>query len=260
MVRYRYRRFRRNLFRYILLLIISVLSIAGIYYKNNILQLWNNVSNTFIDLTGARIKTIIVIGASPKVEKLIIEKLGIKPGDSIFKVSTTSLLNNLINIGWIKDVSIHKILPNIIKIQVNERLPIAIYYHNKTYTLIDKDGHFIEDVTVNPNLPLVSGIDANLNIFKMLQILDKYSSIKKELHSVIYVRQRRWDIILNNKITIKLPSCNDSLMYKSLNTLNKLLKQPNIQNSVVSIDMRIPSNIIIQGLKPKNDQRATTKK
>ncbi|MBQ9440792.1 MAG: cell division protein FtsQ/DivIB [Alphaproteobacteria bacterium] len=218
------------------------------------------MSNIFIDLTGARIKTIIVIGASPKVEKLIIEKLGIKPGDSIFKVSTTNLLNNLINIGWIKDVSIHKILPNIIKIQVNERLPIAIYYHNKTYTLIDKDGHFIEDVTVNPNLPLVSGIDANLNIFKMLQILDKYSSIKKELHSVIYVRQRRWDIILNNKITIKLPSCNDSLMYKSLNTLNKLLKQPNIQNSVVSIDMRIPSNIIIQGLKPKNDQRATTKK
>ena len=244
----------------ILLLIISVLSVAGIYYKNNIFQLWNNLSNIFIDLTGARIKTIIVIGASPKVEKLIIEKLGIKPGDSIFKVSTTNLLNNLINIGWIKDVSIHKILPNIIKIQVNERLPIAIYYHNKTYTLIDKDGHFIEDVTVNPNLPLVSGIDANLNIFKMLQILDKYSSIKKELHSVIYVRQRRWDIILNNKITIKLPSCNDSLMYKSLNTLNKLLKQPNIQNSVVSIDMRIPSNIIIQGLKPKNDQRATTKK
>ena len=99
MVRYRYRRFRRNLFRYILLLIISVLSVAGIYYKNNILQLWHNVSNTFIDLTGARIKTIIVIGASPKVEKLIIEKLGIKPGDSIFKLSTTTLLKNLINIG-----------------------------------------------------------------------------------------------------------------------------------------------------------------
>ncbi|MBQ9441358.1 MAG: hypothetical protein IJU54_03085 [Alphaproteobacteria bacterium] len=53
-------------------------------------------------------------------------------------------------------------LPNIIKIQVNERIPIAIYYHNKTYTLIDKYGYFMEDVTINPNLQLVSGIDVNL--------------------------------------------------------------------------------------------------
>ena len=251
MLRYRYRRLKYNVFLYVLLLLTSILLATGFYYKDNIIQLYNDISKTMVDLTGAHIKTVIVIGASPKVEKLIKANLGVKTGDSIFKLSTTKLLNNLMNIGWIKQVSVHKILPNIIKIQVKERVPIAIYYHNKTYTLIDKEGHFIEDVKVNLNLPLVSGIDANLYIFKMLQILEKYPSIKKELHIAIYVRQRRWDIILNNKITIKLPSCNDEQMNKSLNILVKLLKQPNIQNSVVSVDMRIPSNVIIQGLQPK---------
>ena len=242
---------------YTLLLLTSALLTTGFYYKNNIIQLYNTISNSMVDITGAHIKTLIVIGASPKVEKLIKANLGVKEGDSIFKLSTTKLLNNLMNIGWIKDVVIHKILPNIIKIQIKERIPIAIYYHNKTYTLIDKDGHFIEDVKINPNLPLISGIEANVNAFKILQILGKYPSIKKELHSLVYVRQRRWDIVLNSKITIKLPSCNDELIIKSLNTLEKLLKQPNIQNSVVSIDLRIPGNVIIQGLQPKNKSKQT---
>lgn len=244
MLQYRSRKSKHNIFKYTLLLFTSISLATYIYY----FQPLNNLYDTLVDLTGAHIKTLIVIGASPKVEKLIKANLGVKEGDSIFKLSTTKLLNNLINIGWIKDVSIHKVLPNIIKIEVKERAPIAIYYHNKTYTLIDKDGNFIEDVKENPNLPLVSGTDANVNVYKMLEILSKYPSIKNELHSIVYVRQRRWDIILNNKITIKLPSCNDELINKSLNILEKLLKQPNIQNSVVSIDLRIPSNVIIQGL------------
>lgn len=259
MVRSRNRKTRGN-FKYVILLFISVLLAISFYYKSNILQLLDNLSCSIVDLTGAHIKTLMVIGASPKVEKLIKANLGVKEGDSIFKLSTTKLLNNLMNIGWIKHVSIHKILPNIIKIQVTERVPIAIYYHNKKYTLIDKEGHFIEDVSVNPNLLIVSGTDANLNIYKILQILDKYPSIKNELHSIIYVRQRRWDLILKNKITIKLPSCNDNLMNKSLNILTKLLKQPNIQNSVVSIDLRIPGNVIIQGLQQKDLSKSKKKK
>ena len=260
MVRYKTRKSKCNIFRYTILLIISILLTTGFYYKQNVIQFYNNLCNAIVDLTGTHIKTLIVIGASPKVEKLIKANLGVKVGDSIFKLSTTKLLNNLINIGWIKEVNIHKILPNIIKIKVTERIPIAIYYHNKTYTLIDKDGNFIEDVNVNPDLPLVSGTNANLKIYKMLQILNKYPSIKKELHSIIYIRQRRWDLLLNNKITVKLPSCNDNLINKSLKILEKLLKQENIQNSVVSIDLRIPENVIIQGLQKKNTENKGKKK
>ncbi|MBR1944426.1 MAG: cell division protein FtsQ/DivIB [Alphaproteobacteria bacterium] len=251
MLQYKRRKSIRSVFNHILLILIPVLLITGFVYKNDIVQYCNVLSNKIVDMTGAHIKTLIVIGASPKVEKLIKANLGVKIGDSIFKLSTTKILNNLMNIGWIKDVSVHKILPNIIKIIVKERVPIAIYYHNKSYTLIDKEGKFIEDVTTNPNLPLVSGADANHHVFKLLQILDKYPRIKKEIHSIMYVRQRRWNIVLNNKITVKLPSYNSEFITKSLNTLVKLLKQHNIQNSVVSIDLRIPDNVIIQGLQPK---------
>ena len=259
MVRFRNKK-SRYLFIYTLFLFMSILLATCFYYQNNIFQIIDNLCNTIIDITGAQVKTLIVTGASPKVEKLIKANLGIKEGDSIFKLSTTKLLNNLINIGWIKQVSIHKILPNIIKIQVKERVPIAIFYHNKTYTLIDKEGNFIEDVNINPNLPLVSGTDANLTVYKMLEIVKEYPIIEKELYSLIYVRQRRWDIILNNKIKIKLPSCNDNLMHKSLKIITKLLKQPNIQNSVIAIDMRIPENVIIQGLQNKQLNKSNNKK
>lgn len=260
MLQYRRRKLKRNISNYILLISVPILLITGFIYKNDITLFYNNLSSSMLDLTGAHIKTFIVMGASPKVEKLIKANLGVKIGDSIFKLSTTQLLNNLMNIGWIKDVSIHKILPNIIKIIVKERLPIAIYYHNNTYTLIDKDGHFIEDVKMNPNLPLVSGTDANKNVFTLLQILNEYSNIKNNIHSIIYVRQRRWDIILNNKIKVKLPSHASDSFKKSLSIITKLLKQKNIQNSVVSIDLRIPDNVIIQGLQQKTPMESSNKK
>ena len=251
---------KKSYIKYIILSITILIVAACVYYRTTIVNTLINIEEYLVTLTGAHIKTVIVIGASPKVEKLIRAKLGVKEGNSIFSLSTTNMLNNLKKIGWIKTVSVHKILPNIIKIEVTERIPIAIYYHNKYYTLIDKDGNFIESVNKNPGLPLTSGAEANTKLFKILQILSKYPQLKKEVTSLIYMRKRRWDIVLNNKMLIKLPagdthrSMEDNIE-RALQVLTRLLQKPNIQNIAVSIDLRIPGNVVIHGIKKKEPKK-----
>lgn len=200
----------------------------------------------FIDITGAYIKTVNVIGASPKVEKLIKANLGVKEGDSVFKVSTTKMLKNLLKIGWIKDAVIHKILPNIVTIKVTERTPLAVYYHNTRYDLIDADGTLIEETKTNPGLPIISGENANIHAKEILTLLRKFPKIK--VCSLMYVQNRRWNLILENKVNVKLPSKN---LENTLKLLSDIIEQPNIQHAITGIDLRVTGNVIMQGLLDK---------
>lgn len=230
-----------------LILVLLIVSICFcIYFWQGIHRSMLICVDKLIDVTDAHIKTVTIIGASPKVEKLIRANLGLNEGNSIFSLSTTKMLKNLSKIGWIKEASIHKILPNIIKINIKERVPIAVYHHEHKYSLIDETGVLIDSTTSNPGLPLVSGTNANIRVHNILKLIRKYPKIK--IHSLMYIHNRRWNLILKNKVTVKLPSVG---IENSLKVLSKIIEQKNIEHSVTAIDLRSQGNVIICGLKPK---------
>ncbi len=239
MQRQGYKKKSRFLKKYIVVCFTAFCFITSIYFWNKLAVL----QEKFINITGAYIKTVSIMGASPKVEKLIRANLGAKEGDSIFSVSTTNMLKNLSKIGWIKEATIHKILPNIIKIKIVERIPIAVYYHDKKYNLIDADGILIEETETTPGLPIISGSNANIHAKEILSLLSKFPRIK--VHSLMYVQNRRWNVILDNKITVKLPAKNLENMLK---LLSDIIDQPSIKNAVTGIDLRVNGNVIVQGL------------
>lgn len=227
--------------------VVFVCIVLCVFFKNDLYKYIGMLANNIINISDAHVKRVIIIGASPTVEKLIKANLGIKTGDSIFRVSTTNMLNNLSKIGWIKEAIIHKILPNIIKLEIKERIPIAVYHANKKYTLIDETGVLITNTEINPGLPLISGADANLYVNSMLMVLKNYPKLK--VKSLVFVQKRRWNLILENNVTIKLP---DKDVKNALQTLSIATKQKNIIDAVTAIDMRIPGNVIMCGLKTVN--------
>lgn len=227
--------------RYTVICLVAFCFVVSFYCWQN--SLFVKLQQEFINITGAYIKTVSIIGASPKVEKLIKADLGAKEGDSIFSVSTTNMLKNLSKIGWIKDATIHKILPNIIKIKVVERIPIAVYYHNKRYSLIDSDGILIDEAQTNTRLPIISGDNSNFHVKEILSLLKRFPKIR--VHSLMYVQNRRWNLILENKVTVKLPAKN---LEHILGLLSSIVDQPNIEQAVTGIDLRVTGNIIVQGL------------
>lgn len=220
--------------------VLIVISLSYYYYPL--------ILSKFTNYSGFYIKKVIVIGADPRVEKLIKANLGIKAGQSIFNLSTIKISNNLRKIGWINKFNIQKILPNIIKIIINERQPAALYAHDNHYTIIDRDGFFLEDVLTNPQLILISGRNANLAFSGICDEINKYPKLKLSIRSLNYISNRRWNIILNNDLVIKLP---DGTVSDSLLTVNKLLKNSKIKNQCTCIDMRVPNNVYLFGLAKK---------
>jgi cell division protein FtsQ len=69
---------------------------------------------------------------------------------------------------WIKDVHIRKIFPSTIRIETQERIPVAILVKEK-YFLVDKEGILLQEISPSdwPDLPLLTDINRFQRDFDM---------------------------------------------------------------------------------------------
>ncbi len=79
-------------------------------------------------------------------------------GKCIFKIDLTDLFNRIKTIGWVKDVSIRRVLPNSLTISVQERVPLVMLETDQLY-LIDREGVIISPAEDGVwKLPIITGL------------------------------------------------------------------------------------------------------
>ncbi len=214
--------------------------------------------NSFLKSTGFKVDSIIITGAkNNSIKETITKQSGLSYGDNIFKLSTEDIYQNIIKMTNIKSATVRKNLPNSIIIDVTEKTPIAIFQKDMKFYLIDKEGTTISEVTTRiGSYPIIAGDDADKNANVVLNIIAKFPTVKNKLDSMIFVRKRRWDIVVAGGILVKLPEDN---IEKVVESLSILLSKENInKNTVKSIDLRVTENIIINGLKLKQKSKSKT--
>ena len=84
-----------------------------------------------------------------------------------------------------------------------ERKPVAILREDDQLTLIDIKGFKINNIfsrSDRKDLPLIVGIDGNLNVQEALKIYQILSNNIKEIRGLISIGNRRWDVILKSNI------------------------------------------------------------
>lgn len=106
-----------------------------------------------------QIAGVDVKGIAHIPEKEIREIGGIFAGQNIFLVNIEAAANQTRAHPWVKDVQIHRRLPNRIGMIITERVPAAVLDSGAARYLLDRDGVVIEKVTKQTNdtaaLPLI---------------------------------------------------------------------------------------------------------
>jgi len=117
--------------------------------------------NILIRIDYFNIKEITINGNSHLNETKIIDKAEINIGDSLFKVNRFSISNNIKTIGYIEDVKLKKKLPNILEINIQERIPYVEILTNDIYYVFDSRGILLEKrneplggITLISNFPI----------------------------------------------------------------------------------------------------------
>lgn len=204
----------------------------------------------FFYKTGIVTKNIIISGnkyfSSSNIQAMFEKDIN-KP---ILYVNLHKKLEYLSKVPWIKHLSIQRIFPSTILVNIDERTPIAIWQTNHNLYLIDSDGVKLCNAKSNKNYVTLIGANANLDAKELIYCLRKYGI--KDISHAYFVGKRRWDVVTRD-ITLKLPEDN---IDDAIKTYKNLLLEDIITPDVSIIDLRLKNKIIVRKKKIVNKMTA----
>jgi cell division protein FtsQ len=163
-------------------------------------------------------------------------------GKNLLLVNQNSIKSDIMNFDFVQSFKIKKIFPSSIKIIIKEKKPVAIYIFEKNKYFISEKGDLIKYIENENyrNLPLLFG---KKDYFKSF-----YTKLKSvtfpiyEIASFNYFEIDRWDIILKNKKTIKLPNKN---YIQALDNFLDLKNKKSFEKYTI-FDYRISNQLILK--------------
>lgn len=157
------------------------------------------------------------------------------------------LLNKIKKDPWIKNISIRRILPNRLEINIEEYSPFAILKVNDKYNLIDENGTIINisdrEKRGYYNLIFISGNGAKENIYGLFNMLSTKPYLFSRIKSIIRIGNRRWNFELDNGIIVKMPE-ND--MIEAWDKLDKIISIKGSEINIKVIDLRNKDKIFLE--------------
>ena len=198
-----------------------------------------NIKLNNIDLH--KIKIINVSGLDKKNNEYISNSLKNFYFQNIFFVNPNDLKKIIEANKLIENYKIIKKYPSTLDIELKKTKFIAKINKNENIYIVGTNGKLINNNSLNSELPFIFGNPEVKEILLLKKIIDKSKFSFTEIKKLYYFKSRRWDIELNNKIFIKLPTKNieETLNYIFLLQGNKNMKKVKVY------DARVANQIII---------------
>jgi cell division protein FtsQ len=148
---------------------------------------------------------------------------------------------------WVNELTIKRILPNTLQINVKEYLPFAILNENGTQRLVDDTGYYVE---VNPNyfksldnLIKISGEDSKRHVQSLFNLFSSNQFLFQRVKQATRIGKRRWNFELDNGILVKMPE--EGLVNAWLK-LESIISVEGAELNLKTIDLRNEGKIFLE--------------
>ena len=200
-------------------------------------QIFDNYQNKF------SLKKININGLTYSEKKNIQTELNKLKNQNIFSLKKDKVFEKLNNFNFLESIYVNKVIPSSININIS-KTPIlgkTIIKGKKFY--IGKNGNFINSnlLSEQNNLPSVFGdfqIDEYINLIKKLK---KHEIDIGNIKRYYYYKNKRWDLLFSDNLTLMLPSKRDE---ESIKIYKKLLDNNDLMNIKI-VDLRVSNQIIL---------------
>ncbi|RCL00707.1 MAG: cell division protein FtsQ [Candidatus Tokpelaia sp. JSC189] len=220
---------------------LAITVVFGIFAGGHAYQAFNVTAA----MAGFSVNKVNIIGNRQTSEIDIFSALSLDCGISLPGFDIEKARAAIAVFPWIESVSVQKIYPDQVNISVVERQPIAIWQHHGSVDIIDREGNIIVPYrrAFSRGLPLLVGQGAARQAAAFLKEIKPFSTIRQHARAYIRIGGRRWDILLDNGVRIKLPEKDVSrhlaaaLMMQNRNSL--------FFRDVEIIDLRLDDRITV---------------
>lgn len=194
-----------------------------------------------LNISNLSIKKILIKNNKIIKTEYLKKKIDFLYDKNIIFLKNYEIKEKIKNEPFIDSFSIKKIYPNTLKINITEKIPIAIVQHKKKKFYITEKGDLIvfKKLKVYENLPIVFG--NGKKYYSFYKDLRRIEFPIEEIKSFYFYETGRWDLILKNEKTIKLPT--QEYIFSLQSFLNSRLKSE-FENYKI-FDYRIKDQLIL---------------
>ncbi|WP_417416110.1 cell division protein FtsQ/DivIB [Hoeflea sp.] len=138
----------------------------------------------------------------------ILQQLGLDGLTSVVAIDAHAAREKLIELPWVIDAQVQKIYPRGLSVRLTEREPVGIWQHGDMLSLIDARGDVIAPLNGarHAELPLYVGLGADRHADELEARLLFYPELRARVKAAIRIADRRWDLRLDNGVTLSLPA------------------------------------------------------
>jgi len=212
------------------------------YSKAEMLRITSNA--------GFKVNEILVSGREEIDKKELLGALTIKRNMPIFDLDIQGSKDAIEKMSWVKGVTISRILPDKVRIDLDERKPAALWQLDHKVSLVDSEGYILDtnDMDKWQHLPLIVGKGSIESLPDLVTLLKAEPFICDRLVSVTRVGERRWNFNLDNGIIVKLPETDVEFALRKLVTIEQ--EKRIFEKNIKIIDLRKPERMVVELAKP----------
>lgn len=225
------------------LLIVAVL--AGLLVGGYVGRAIAGVNRTIDGLTadaGFGISAVNLAGNNRTPAASVLAALGFEPGQSIFRADIQSARERLMQLEWVAQADVSRRYPDSISVAIVEKQPYALWQAVDGLHVIERSGKPITFARMQdfPHLPLFIG-DPPVGASDLVAAIATHRAVSARVKAMQRVDTRRWNLILDDGVVVKLP---EDGWQKQLDVLEHLIVDKSVlERDISEIDLRSPDNI-----------------
>jgi cell division protein FtsQ len=195
---------------------------------------------------GYRLEEVLVEGRAEARAEDLLDALNVARGDPILAIDLKASREALEKTPWVASASIERRLPGTLYVRLKERQPLALWQNNRRMVVIDRRGRVLAEDGLGrfAHLPIVIGPEAPANTLDLLTKLATEPKVQERMTSASWVGNRRWDLHLDNGITVRLPERDLAGALKRL--AEAVASHDLLARDVSVIDLRLPDRLVVQ--------------
>jgi cell division protein FtsQ len=205
---------------------------------------------------GFAVDQVRVSGNKETSEIDILDRLDLDGWTSLIGFNASTARERIAMLPWVNVASVRKIYPAELEVRIEEKQPFAIWQHGSQLAIIERDGSVIVpfDGSRHAVLPLVVGVGAEKGA-DFVEKIGRYPELASRVKGFIRVAERRWDLRLENGITIRLPENGEDAAIAEVLRLDR--EDGLLSRDIAVVDLRVEDRIVVR-LTPEALERRTT--
>lgn len=232
------------------LTLIAALFVGG--YVRAAVNALNGVAATISTDAGFGISRLSFSGETRTPPQTILAVLNFKPGQSIFSIDLQTARARLMRLPWVAQADVIRRYPDSITVGIVEKHPFALWQSTKGLFVIERSGAVITKAILKdfPHLPIFIG-DVPNGGGELADAIADHRAVAARVRAMERVSGRRWNLILDDGVIVKLP---ENGWKQQLSVLDHLIVDKGIlERDIAEIDLRSHDNyfFMLRGAKPK---------